>query len=106
MINEIESDTFNSPLGTDYAEFIELYSLTGTTTPLDGLTLVLFNGGAGATAADVSYRAIDLDGLSTDSRGYYVFGTTRILRRDGASRQRKPRSGCTARIRAIRLLSP
>ena len=39
VINEIESDTFNTPL-TDYAEFIELYSTTGTATSLDGLTLV------------------------------------------------------------------
>lgn len=76
VINEIESDTFNTP-ATDYAEFIELFSLSGMTTPLDGLTLVLFNGGT-AAGADVSYRAFDLDGFSTDSSGYFLFGTTNI----------------------------
>jgi hypothetical protein len=78
IINELDSDTFNMPT-TDYAEFIELYSTTGTTTALDGLALVLFNGGNSANATDnVSYRSIDLDGLSTDANGYFVFGTTSV----------------------------
>src|SRR5688500_8698261 len=73
VINEVESDTFNTP-STDYAEFIELFSTTGTTTPLDGLTLVLFNGNG-----DVAYGgAVDLDGLSTDANGYFVFGTSNV----------------------------
>lgn len=72
VINEIDSDTYNSP-ATDYAEFIEIYSTTGTATPLDGLTLVLFNGNG-----DVSYGAIDLDGLTTNANGYYVLGTPSV----------------------------
>jgi uncharacterized protein len=72
VINEIESDTFNMPT-TDYAEFIELYSLSGTITSLDGLTLVLFNGNG-----DVSYAVLDLDGLFTDANGYFLIGTTNL----------------------------
>lgn len=72
VINEIDSDTFNSPT-TDFAEFIELFSDTGTTTSLDGLSLVLFNGNG-----DVSYRSVALDGLSTDENGFFVFGTNSV----------------------------
>ena len=74
VINEIDSDSFNTPT-TDYHEFIELYSTTGTTTPLDGLTLVLINGNG-----DVVYGgAVDLDGQSTDANGYYIFGSAAIV---------------------------
>jgi uncharacterized protein len=79
VINEIESDTFNTPT-TDYGEFIELYSFTGTTTSLDGLTLVLYNGNG-----DVAYGSLDLDGFSTDANGYFVIGTTSILESDNTS---------------------
>lgn len=72
IINEIESDTFNSPT-TDYAEFIELYSLSGTVTSLNGLTLVLFNGNG-----DTSYGVLDLDGFFTDANGYFLIGTTNL----------------------------
>ena len=72
VINEFDSDTFNSP-ATDYGEFIELYSTTGGPTSLDGLTLVLFNGNG-----DVSYGAVSLDGLMTDANGFYVFGTPSV----------------------------
>ena len=72
IINEFDSDTFNTP-ATDYAEFIELFSTTGTTTSLDGLTLVLFNGNG-----DTSYRTLDLTGQSTDANGYFVAGTTSV----------------------------
>jgi uncharacterized protein len=72
VINEFDSDTYNTP-ATDYAEFIELFSTTGTTTPLDGLTLVLFNGNG-----DTSYGAVDLDGLTTDASGFFVFGTPSV----------------------------
>jgi hypothetical protein len=78
LINEVQSDSFNTPT-TDYLEFIELYSTTGTATPLDGLTLVLFNGGSLTDGTDdVSYRTLDLDGLTTDANGYYVFGTSAV----------------------------
>jgi hypothetical protein len=78
LINEMSSDSFNTPT-TDYLEFIELYSTPGSATSLDGLTLVLFNG-AGLTdgSDDVSYKVLDLDGLTTDANGYYVFGTNSV----------------------------
>ena len=72
VINEIESDTFNTP-STDYAEFIELFSLSGAVTSLNGLTLVLFNGNG-----DVAYAVLDLDGLFTDANGYFVIGSTNL----------------------------
>ncbi|MCO6511249.1 MAG: hypothetical protein J5I65_10705, partial [Aridibacter famidurans] len=65
VINEIDSDT----PGTDAAEFVELYDGGTGNTALDGLVVVFFNG-----SNDLSYRAIDLDGFSTDSNGYFVLG--------------------------------
>jgi hypothetical protein len=77
VINEIDSDSFNTP-STDYHEFIELYSTTGTTTALDGLTLALINGNG-----DVVYAgAVDLDGQSTDANGYYLFASNAIAGAD------------------------
>jgi hypothetical protein len=77
IINEIDSDSFNTPT-TDYHEFIELYSTTGTTTPLDGLTLVLINGNG-----DVVYGgAVDLDGQSTDANGYYLLASNAVAGAD------------------------
>jgi predicted extracellular nuclease len=64
VINELDADT----PGADAAEFIELYSGAGNT-PLDGLTVVLFNGGN-----DASYAAYDLDGYRTDAAGYFTLG--------------------------------
>lgn len=72
VINEIDSDSVNTP-STDHAEFIELYSTTGTTTALDGLVIVLFNGNG-----DVAYAALDLDGQSTNASGYYLIGSNSI----------------------------
>jgi hypothetical protein len=72
VINEFDSDTYNTP-ATDYGEFIELYSTTGGPTSLNGLTLVLFNGNG-----DTAYGAVSLDGLMTDANGFYVFGTPSV----------------------------
>ena len=69
VINELESDT----PGTDAAEFIELYDGGVGNTPLDGLTVVLYNGNG-----DVSYAAFDLDGLVTDATGYFVLGNAAV----------------------------
>lgn len=79
VINEIDSDTTNTP-STDYAEFIELFSDTGAATPLDGYTLVLFNGNG-----DTAYRVQDLDGLTTDATGYFVAGTTSVPTADSTT---------------------
>lgn len=64
-INEVDADQ----AGSDNAEFIELYDGGVGNTPLDGLVVVLFNGGS-----DASYLAIDLDGYSTDADGLFVIG--------------------------------
>ncbi len=69
LINEVDADT----PGTDTAEFIELFDGGAGSTYLDGLVVVFFNGGD-----DLSYRAIDLDGQSTDGQGYFVVGGTAV----------------------------
>ena len=63
MINEVDSDT----LGTDMAEFVEIYDGGTGNTSLDGFALVFYNG-----SNDLSYGSLDLDGLTTDSDGYAV----------------------------------
>jgi hypothetical protein len=69
LINEVDADT----PGTDVLEFVELYDGGVGGTPLDGLVLVFYNG-----ASDVSYAAIDLDGLETDAFGYFVVGNNAV----------------------------
>jgi hypothetical protein len=73
MINELDSDQVNTP-STDPREFIEIYESTGTSVPLDGYALVFWNGNG-----DISYLALDLDGKSTDSNGYFVAGNPLVI---------------------------
>lgn len=68
VINELDSDTPS----TDDKEFVELKS-TVPNFPLDGYVLVMFNGGSAGTS-NLSYYAIDLDGLVTDANGIIVLG--------------------------------
>ena len=63
LINEVDADQ----VGTDAAEFVELYDGGTGGTDLTGLSIVLFNG-----SDDASYAAFDLDGLSTNADGYFV----------------------------------
>jgi len=63
VINEVDAD---NP-GTDTAEFIELFDGGNGYTPLDGYSLVLFNG-----SNDLSYQTFDLDGHTTNAQGYFV----------------------------------
>ncbi len=63
VINELDAD---QP-GSEDSEFVELFGPPNTS--LDGLVLVLFNG-----SDDQSYDAVDLDGQSTDSNGFFVIG--------------------------------
>lgn len=67
IINEIDADT----PGTDMAEFVEL--LGNPNEPLDGLTLVFFNG-----SGDSSYAAFDLDGFSADANGFFLIGNSAL----------------------------
>ncbi|MFM7105142.1 MAG: endonuclease, partial [Flavobacteriales bacterium] len=71
IINEINAD---NP-GTDTQEFIELYGLPGT--PLDGMTLVLFDG-----SSDQSYLSIDLDGFSLNADGFFVIADSAVIGAD------------------------
>jgi DNA/RNA endonuclease G (NUC1) len=71
-INEVDADT----PGADAAEFIELYDGGTGNTPLDGLVVVLFEGGTGTSRQ--SYAAFDLDGYSTDANGYFVLGNPSV----------------------------
>jgi cytoskeletal protein CcmA (bactofilin family) len=69
VINEIDSNT----LSTDTMEFIELFSLDGGNVDLSGLVIVFYNGDT-----DLSYRAISLDGFSTDANGYFLIGNAAV----------------------------
>jgi len=73
IINEVDADT----PGSDTAEFVELYDGGTGATALDGLVVVLFNG-----SDDSSYRAIDLDGQTTDGQGYFVIGNAAVVNVD------------------------
>ncbi len=69
VINEVDADT----PGSDMLEFVELYDGGAGNTPLDGLTIVYFNGNG-----DDSYAAFDLDGFSTDVNGYFLLGNVGV----------------------------
>lgn len=68
IINELDTDQ----VGTDAAEFIEIYDGGAGNTSLSGHVLVFFNG-----SNDLSYFAIDLIG-STNAQGYYTVGNTGV----------------------------
>ncbi len=72
-INEVDADT----AGTDVLEFIELYDGGVGNVSLDGLVLVLFNGNG-----DISYKAFDLDGNTTDANGFFVLGNSGVANVD------------------------
>ncbi len=67
VINELDCDN----AGLDNMEFIEIYGEPNT--PLDGLTMVFFNG-----ADDLSYLSIDLDGISTNGEGFALVGNPAV----------------------------
>ncbi|HEU4712404.1 MAG TPA: Ig-like domain-containing protein [Pyrinomonadaceae bacterium] len=69
IINEIDSDT----PGADAAEFVELYDGGVGNTSLNGLVVVFYNG-----SNDLSYRAMDLDGFSTNAAGYFTLGNAAV----------------------------
>ena len=63
IINEVDYDQ----LGTDTAEFIELYNTGTSSLSLDGFALDLINGNTGS-----AYRNIDLSGFSVAASDYFV----------------------------------
>ena len=67
VINEVDADQ----VGTDAAEFIELYGTPGQS--LNGMVMVWFNG-----AAATSYKTIDLSGNVIPASGYFVLGNTGV----------------------------
>ena len=70
IINELDSDQ----VGTDTAEFIELYDGGVGNTSLNGLALVLFNGNGNV----VYSPTFDLDGYMTNANGYFVVGGVNV----------------------------
>jgi phosphatidylserine/phosphatidylglycerophosphate/cardiolipin synthase-like enzyme len=67
VINEVDADQ----VGTDAAEFIELYGAPGQS--LNGMVMVWFNG-----AAATSYKAVDLSGNVIPASGYFVIGNAGV----------------------------
>ena len=74
LINEVDADT----PGSDMAEFVELYDGGVGNTDLTGMVLVFFNG----SNSDRAYRAIDLDGFSTNGSGFFVAGNSGVANTD------------------------
>ena len=73
VINELDA---NDP-GTDDEEFIEIKSLTPNFST-DGYILVFFNGNTTSQGNNLSYLAIDLNGMTTDSNGLLVLGNLNV----------------------------
>lgn len=73
VINEIDANTPS----TDVKEFIELKT-PAPFTALDGYVLVFFNGSSSGLT-NLSYLAIDLDGLVTDGNGNIVLGNPLLV---------------------------
>jgi uncharacterized protein len=71
IINEVDSDTNDTP-PNDALEFVELLGTPNST--LDGLVLVFYN-----LNGDTVYRAIDLDGFSTDANGDFLVGNVGVV---------------------------
>lgn len=70
IISEINAD--NPRLDT--TEFVELYHTSGQRAPLDGYTLVFYNGNG-----NIAYKVLDLKGHNTDDRGFFLVGSVDML---------------------------
>lgn len=57
----------------DTKEFVELFSLSGGSTSLDGYTLVFYNGNG-----NVAYRIVDLSRHITDEQGFFLIGSAEL----------------------------
>ncbi|XP_067291467.1 uncharacterized protein si:ch211-183d21.1 [Pseudorasbora parva] len=74
IISEVNCD--NPSLDTH--EFVELYNDGKNPISLDGYTLVFYNG-----KTDSAYRVIDLRGKTTDTRGFFLVGSSEITPHPG-----------------------
>lgn len=73
VINELDADTPS----TDVKEFVELKT-PAAFTALDGYVLVFFNGSTSGLT-NLSYYAIDLDGLVTDGNGNILLANPTVV---------------------------
>ncbi|XP_061456293.1 uncharacterized protein LOC133372075 isoform X2 [Rhineura floridana] len=70
LINEVNAD---NP-GEDILEYVELYHTSGQRTPLDGYSIVFYNGNG-----NTAYRVKDLAGFSTDNQGFFLMGSSMVI---------------------------
>ncbi|WP_081865125.1 M4 family metallopeptidase [Chondromyces apiculatus] len=78
VINEIDYDN----IGTDGAEYVEVYNPTGATVDLTGHSLVFINGGD-----NTAYMTVDLASAGTLTPGQYlVVGSTAVTTPAGAKK--------------------
>ncbi|CAI5792225.1 LTD domain-containing protein [Podarcis lilfordi] len=69
-INEVNAD---NP-GIDTLEYVELYHTSGQQTPLDGYSLVFYNG-----KGNMAYKVQDLGGFSTNNEGFFLLGSSTVI---------------------------
>ncbi|XP_034987309.1 uncharacterized protein LOC118092825 isoform X2 [Zootoca vivipara] len=69
-INEVNAD---NP-GIDTLEYVELYHTSGQQTPLDGYSLVFYNG-----KGNMAYKVQDLGGFSTNNQGFFLMGSSTVI---------------------------
>ena len=76
FLNEVDSDSNTVP---DSTEFVELFGDPNTS--LDGHTVVFYKGGGSPVTSSV-YAAFDLDGMSTDSAGFFLLANPAVAGAD------------------------
>ena len=74
VINEVDSDQAVVATVNDGSEFIELYNNSNQAVSLDGVVLVLYNGGSTAVPSQASYLTLDLTGQVIPANGFLVVG--------------------------------
>ncbi|MBL6645113.1 MAG: PKD domain-containing protein [Flavobacteriales bacterium] len=72
FVNEVDCDSNTVP---DSLEFVELYGEPNTA--LDGHIVVFYKGGGNTVTTNV-YAAFDLDGMSTDSSGFFLLANPAV----------------------------
>ena len=72
FVNEVDCDSNTVP---DSLEFVELYGEPNTA--LDGHIVVFYKGGGNTVTTNV-YAAFDLDGMSTDSAGFFLLANPAV----------------------------